>query len=525
MKNILLALPFIFPAVSGFGQGFAPTAQNRDVPNVEVISEDMDQISSTNYALFDITGDHYPDLIDTEDNATDSTWQSGTQRYWKVYSGNGTSFSPAALNWNVPNIEVISEDMDQIAGTNYAVLDIDGDGFPDLIDTEDNATDSTWQNGVQRYWKVYPGNGTSFSATAIIWDVPNVEVLSEDMDEPSGTNYGLLDMNSDGKPDLIDMEDNATDSTWQNGTQRFWKIYLNTGTAFSANAQDWNVPIVEVSSENMDEISALNYAILDFNGDHLPDLIDTEDNNTDSTWQNGAQRYWKVYLSNGSSFATTAVNWNVPDVENLSEDMDQVFGTSYSVIDLDGDGRIDLVDTEDNATDSTWQNGTQRYWKMYTGIAGSFNATAIDWNVPNVEVLSEDMDQIAGISFMVIDMNANGKPDLLDTEDNVTDSTWQNGTQRFWKVYLNTSNVGLVNISAADFVTVFPNPFTDAFTLETSAIGPQTFTLHDATGQLLSKELFTQRITISMAKFAKGIYLYQLHGEDGSFSSGKLIHQ
>ena len=524
MKKLLLSILTMTYCTFVWGQGFAPAPQNWNVPDVETISEEMDQISGISYAVLDMNGDGLPDLIDTEDNVTDSTWQNGSQRFWKMYTGNGSSFSANAINWNVPNVETISEEMDQISSLNYAVLDINGDGLPDLIDTEDNVTDSTWQSGAQRFWKVYTGNGNSFSASAINWNVPDVETISEEMDQISGISYAVLDMNGDGLPDLIDTEDNVTDSTWQNGAQRFWKMYTGNGSSFSANAINWNVPNVETISEEMDQISSLNYAVLDINGDGLPDLIDTEDNVTDSTWQSGAQRFWKVYTGNGNSFSASAINWNVPDVETISEEMDQISGISYAVLDMNGDGLPDLIDTEDNVTDSTWQNGAQRFWKLYTGNGSSFSATAINWNVPTVETISEEMDQISSNNYTVLDMNGDGKPDLIDTEDNVNDSTWQTGTQRFWIVYLNTSPIGL-NENSNHSVMVFPNPFTESFTIEVGDHQQKLIRLYDISGNKILQESFIHRINIPASLLESGVYIFELHGEDGAVISGKVIRQ
>jgi Secretion system C-terminal sorting domain len=524
MKKLLLSILTLTFSTFVLGQGFAPTPQNWNVPNVEVFSEDMDQISNNNHIVLDMNGDGLPDLIDTEDNATDSTWQTGSQRFWKVYLGNGSSFNATAINWNVPNVEVLSEDMDQISNTNHIVLDMNGDGLPDLIDTEDNATDSTWQTGAQRFWKVYTGTGTSFSATAIDWNVPNVEVLSEDMDQISSTNHSVQDMNGDGLPDLIDTEDNATDSTWQTGTQRFWKVYISNGTSFSATAINWNVPTVETISEDMDQPSNTNYAVLDMNGDGMPDLIDSEDNITDSTWQTGAQRFWKVYLGNGTSFSATSTNWNVPAVEETSEDMDEIYNINYSVLDIDGDGLYDLIDAEDNITDSTWQTGTQRFWKVYISNGTSFSASAINWNVPNVEVFSEDMDQLSNTNYTVLDMNGDGKTDMIDTEDNVTDSTWQTGTQRYWIIYLNTSPIGLSE-NNNNKVQVFPNPFAESFTIEVDDNQQRLIRLYDISGKKILQESFMHRITLPVSALESGIYIFEIRGEDGAIISGKVLRQ
>jgi hypothetical protein len=526
MKILLIFSCAVFLSTNVAAQ-FSTTVTNWNVPDVETNSEDLDQISGTNHALFDINGDGFPDLIDTEDNATDITWTSGSQKYWKVYLNNGSSISSTATNWNVPDVETNSEDMDQISGTNHALFDINGDGFPDLIDTEDNATDITWTSGSQKYWKVYLNNGSSISSTATNWNVPDVETNSEDMDQISGTNHALFDINGDGFPDLIDTEDNATDITWTSGSQKYWKVYLNNGSSISSTATNWNVPDVETNSEDMDQISGTNHALFDINGDGFPDLIDSEDNATDITWTSGSQKYWKVYLNNGSSISSTATNWNVPDVETNSEDMDQISGTNHALFDINGDGFPDLIDSEDNATDITWTSGSQKYWKVYLNNGSSISSTATNWNVPDVETNSEDMDQISGTNHALFDINGDGFPDLIDSEDNATDITWTSGSQKYWKVYLNNSpsNSGFQILNNRILsLNGFPNPTHNNFSINLSELPSPSICIYNSSGKLIyiEHDIVDGLFSYDLSSYDSGMFFIKITTSHQTFNS-KII--
>jgi hypothetical protein len=368
IQKLLLFIVALFFGFKSQAQ-FAATSTNWNVPDLEFQPEDMGSVNAAGYSFVDINGDGYPDLIDVIDNNTGFIWQNSLQRYWKVYLNDGTSISPTPTNWNVPDLEFQPEDMGSVNGAGYSFIDINGDGYPDLIDVRDNNTGFIWQNSFQRYWKVYLNDGTSISPTPTNWNVPDVEFQPEDMASINGAGYSFVDINGDGYPDLIDAKDNnsAAGSIWQNGSQRFWKVYLNDGTSISPTAIDWNVPELEFNPEDMASVNGAGYSFVDINGDRYPDLIDAKDNNSaaGSIWQNGSQRFWKVYLNDGTSISPTAIDWNVPELEFNPEDMASVNGAGYSLIDINGDGSPDLIDVRDNNTGFIWQNSLQRYWKVY----------------------------------------------------------------------------------------------------------------------------------------------------------------
>jgi|GEM_PF-2488627 len=515
-KTTLLFIALLI-CLGAFGQ-FNPTAQNWDVPDVEDLPGDVDQLATANYGLSDFDGDGRPDLIDMEDNASQVVWLNGSQKYWKVYFNTGSGFNPTPMTWNVPNAEDQPGDMDQLATANYGLADFNGDGKPDLIDMEDNATQVVWLNGAQKYWKVYLNTGTGFDPTPMTWNVPDAEDQPGDMDQLATANYGLSDFNGDGKPDLIDMEDNATQVVWLNGAQKYWKVYLNTGTGFDPTPLTWNVPNAEDQPGDMDQLATANYALADFDGDGKPDLIDTEDNASQVVWLNGAQKYWKVYLNTGSGFTPNAQNWNIPDVEDNPGDADQLATANYGLSDFNGDGEPDLIDMEDNASQVVWLNGAQKYWKVYINTGSGFNPTPETWDIPNVEDLPGDTDQLATANYGMSDFDGDGKPDLIDMEDNASQVVWLNGAQKYWKVYLNTNPT--VSIQDQHLQTekllLWPNPNQGVFKVDLSDLQFPTVRIYNQLGIRVHE---SKRVSNSESIFDLGTYpagIYYLRAVDGS---------
>ncbi|MFO0648965.1 MAG: hypothetical protein U0326_22170 [Polyangiales bacterium] len=97
------------------------------------------------------------------------------------------------------------------------------------------------------------------------------------------------------------------------------------------------------------------WALLDMDGDHLPDLVQTGDPARSGGYVFGAGTatpYWKVFRNTGAGFALTAINWPVPDI-GLSDGPYATFSAAgvrwWSTLDMNGDGRIDLAQTGDPA--------------------------------------------------------------------------------------------------------------------------------------------------------------------------------
>src|SRR5690606_12794489 len=120
------------------------------------------QVSSSNYSLVDVNGDGSLDLVDCQDNASGVVWLTGSSLpYWKVYLNNGFNFKTTAENWTIPVMENSTGALDQVSSSNYSLVDINGDGNPDLVDCQDNASGVVWLTGSSLpYWKVYLNTST-----------------------------------------------------------------------------------------------------------------------------------------------------------------------------------------------------------------------------------------------------------------------------------------------------------------------------------------------------------------------------
>ena len=94
------------------------------------------------------------------------------------------------------------------------------------------------------------------------------------------TSYGLIDMNADGRPDLVMADpdilkaktDSSVDLELNSNSEPFWQVYFNFGEAFSDIPWEWRV--VESDELLPNYISSMLYSkFIDMNGDSSLDFL------------------------------------------------------------------------------------------------------------------------------------------------------------------------------------------------------------------------------------------------------------
>src|ERR1019366_9342806 len=105
-------------------------------------------------------------------------------------------------------------------------------------------------------WQIYLNTGTGFSATATTWSTPkggtinNTDTLgfayisweTQATESAGSESWDLVDINGDGKPDLVVTASLTSSLATQfgAGATPTWQVYINTGTGFSSSATTWS---------------------------------------------------------------------------------------------------------------------------------------------------------------------------------------------------------------------------------------------------------------------------------------------
>ena len=255
----------------------------------------FDRVEHVENELMDMNGDGIVDAVYVDPaNAT----------AWKVYLGTPTGFSSTPIVWNTQNLPV-GEALKRTKQTNgdwtsttitshyqteFATLDITGDGIPDWVDARTTGT-----------WTVYPGRCTSSSQCGFSPGIPwtnapgmylasvfstatHCQNLGNNCGYGSRTLRTLIDLNGDGYLDFVDTS--TTPWTWYRGAATGFQAptaFNGTSGALSIDepGKTWARTFRWVNNHqywfDIDEYDSKTVRrVFDYNGDGLPDLVEVE---------------------------------------------------------------------------------------------------------------------------------------------------------------------------------------------------------------------------------------------------------
>jgi hypothetical protein len=366
--------------------------------------------TQTQISLIDLNGDGLPDLY-----LTGYTPPSGGNAEaivpGVVYFNTGTGFATTATPWPLP--AGIKAQKDIVAGkTVVTLVDLNGDGLPDLYKTV-----GPFVAGNPR-GEVYFNTGSGFATTSVPWGLPTAAATSNVVPANGATQVSVIDMDGDGLPDVY-----VTDGT------NAATVYLNTGSGYSTTAKAWPLPtgpngassaVVGVLTQQ--QVYTYNdttqygtsaapltrvqthIALVDLNGDGLPDLYITAYNPTLNSVRPGI-----VYFNTGNGFLPSYAAWPLPSDVKVQKDVVQG-QTLVTLIDLNGDGLPDLYRTL-----GPLGTGNPR-GEVFFNTGNGFAATSVPWSLPVNAPTSNVVATNGATQTSLIDIDGDGFPDVYVTD-------------------------------------------------------------------------------------------------------------
>ncbi|MCA9659095.1 MAG: hypothetical protein KC486_12185 [Myxococcales bacterium] len=339
---------------------------------------------------------------------------------------------------------------DDADNTWHALLDLTGDGALDLVIT--NVCDGSLNPGTD-YWLVHPAEAGGFAAEAIQWALPGdyadlnfISASQEKCDEADSTWHSVVDVDGDALPDLVVR--NICDGSLNPGTDE-WLVYRGEAGGFAATPTSWSLPsgyadlnFIRTDQQQCDEADNSWHTVRDLDGDAIPDLIVS--NVCDGSLNPGTDE-WRVYAGGPGGFAGSAAAFALPSgfadlnfIRLEQQKCDEANSTWHSVVDLDGDGALDLV--VQNLCDGSLNPGTDE-WQVFRGGAGGF-ADASAWALPGgfadlnfISSAQAKCDEDNSTWHSLLALSGDARPDLVIT--NLCDGSSEPGTET-WEVYANT---------------------------------------------------------------------------------------
>ncbi|MEZ4464096.1 MAG: VCBS repeat-containing protein [bacterium] len=225
---------------------------------------DDSALASMGHAVLDLDGDGIVDLVVPNDRGgfdLDPDPLVGAA-YWRVWRGTPTGWTGEPDRWQIPfDLRPLGA---QIGSQVHSLLDLTGDGLPDLVvvRTGPGAPDDPRLG--QAFWLVYENTGDGFAAEPRRWALP-YSLRARATSRPSAlTCPPWWTLEGDGRVDfVVTRPDELPDPDPLIG-RAYWQIYRNTGTGFAAEAERWSLPFALGARSSL---GTADHAVLDLDGE------------------------------------------------------------------------------------------------------------------------------------------------------------------------------------------------------------------------------------------------------------------
>lgn len=151
----------------------------------------------------------------------------------------GSGFGETARRWSLPFPLV---DSPGLASRSHLVMDLTGDGIPDLLVYEPSILPEPDARVGKAYWLVYPGGAEGFAAEPLRFTLPfSLETIGA-VGEWSNQNFIITDLTGDTRPDFVVLRPEGDPDGDARVSRAWWLVYENTGTGFSTEAKRHALP-------------------------------------------------------------------------------------------------------------------------------------------------------------------------------------------------------------------------------------------------------------------------------------------
>lgn len=356
------------PTPCGANSGFASDGAIWTLPfEVEGV-EDGGQIVRWRWVQADDDG--RPDLLSLPEP------MGVLEPHFELWRNTGAGFDDPAVRWDV---DFFTETLDAGASGAWGLIDIDGDGWLDVVDARGSGS----VGGTA--WTLRRGGPAGLSPT--LWSIPFP--TGPQLGDGDVAQWGPIDLDGDGVLDMVALKGDASDgvSTWS------WWPGAHSG--FSPFERSWSIPFRLDALRDPD--AQPSWRLVDLDGDGPLDLVVAD--------PQGGPR-WTVYRGKDAGFAGAPIRVDLPLAVRHVRDTRAI--PTWRLLDVDGDARLDFVTTTEDP----------EQWSIHFGQAPQsgafgFGTDPTPWRLGFVSDRVEDRS--IAPAWTVRDLDGDGVVDLVRT--------------------------------------------------------------------------------------------------------------
>lgn len=389
----------------GSRSGFAATPERFAVPESGAADGFFaTEVSSGPRAwlLVDLDGDRRPELVQTADPARSegAAFRDAAGSYWRVFANGGASFSRVATRFPLPDAG-LSAGFATANAANQAqqwrLFDVDGNGLLDLVQTANpqHTGAFVFSDAAGVFWKrtrmLRAGDaGTmamfaSYTERFVVPPLASADGLfaTAFASSPVGSRFWTTrDITGDGVADLVITADpaRAGGAVWSDVTGPYWTVFRGLasggfrssetrialppsglGDGFYADGADGSRP-------------GRAWFVADLDADGYLELVQTmdPDRSERAAFRDDLGDYWRVYRLREGTLQRRPMRLGLPSSGTAGGFYARTASFAsrvWNLVDLDGDGKQDLVQTASPADGGThvWNDSAGAHWRVWFG--------------------------------------------------------------------------------------------------------------------------------------------------------------